>query len=190
MASEDELKNKIQTYDWDKLTVLWQQIQDDDTPEWKSGKALEYFILRAFELEGAEVRYPFSVPTSTLASYNKGNDLEQIDGVVYVNGLACLVECKDYQKAINFEPIAKLRSQLMRRPSTTIASIFSIEGFTESASILLDFIYPQTILAWEKNQIDCCLREKFFCKALTKKYQRAIEFGTYNFFAVDEENLL
>jgi len=98
----------------------------------------------------------------------KRNDLEQIDGVVYVNGLACLVECKDYQKAINFEPIAKLRSQLMRRPSTTIASIFSIEGFTEPASILLDFIHPQTILAWEKNQIGYCLREKFSVKPSLK----------------------
>jgi hypothetical protein len=190
MPSENDLKNKVQTYGWVELKTLWQNIQEGNTPDWASGKALEYFILRAFELEGAEVRYPFSIPINTLASYTKGNDLEQIDGVIYVNGLSCLIECKDKGNAINFEPIAKLRSQLMRRPSATIASIFSMEGFTEPASILLDFIHPQTILAWEKNQIESCLRERFFCQALTKKYQKAIEFGTYNFYVVDEENLL
>ncbi len=44
--------------------------------------------------------------------------------------------------SVNFEPIAKLRSQLMRRPSSAIASLFSMGGFTEPALSLLNFIYP------------------------------------------------
>ena len=40
------------------------------------------------------------------------DEVEQIDGIVYAEGLACLVESKDQIKAVNFEPIAKLRNQL------------------------------------------------------------------------------
>jgi hypothetical protein len=146
---------------------------------------LEYFILRAFELEGAEVRYPYSVPLNRISTQNSQRDMEQIDGVVYTQGIACLIECKDYKEAINFEPIAKLRSQLMRRPSSTIASIFSLSGFTEPALMLLNFIQPQTILAWEKDEITYCLEKRSFCNALVRKYYKAIELGTYNFSAIE-----
>ena len=84
MPSEEENKNKIQTYDWDELETLWQEIQNKNTPDWATGKALEYFILRAFELEKAVVRYPYSVST-----------VEQIDGVIYTENIACIIECKD-----------------------------------------------------------------------------------------------
>lgn len=166
MPSEKDLKNRIQTYGWTELEILWQQIQEGNTPDWASGKALEYFILRAFELEKAEVRYPYSV----------GN-VEQIDGVVYFENIACLIECKNCTDPINFEPIAKLRSQLMRRPVTTIGSIFSISGITQPALKLLDTIQPQTILIWEQAEIHYCLENKNFCASLIKKYRAEIEFG-------------
>ncbi len=37
------------------LLVLWRQIQDKNTPGWGPGKALEYLVLRAFQIEGATV---------------------------------------------------------------------------------------------------------------------------------------
>ena len=167
MASEEELKNKIQSYDWPELEKLWKKIQEGTTG-WGSGKALEYFILRAFELEQAVVRYPYSV-----------SNIEQIDGVIYIENIACIIECKDTSIPLNFEPIAKLRSQLMRRPSAVIGSIFSMSGITQPALKLLDTIQPQTILIWEKVEIDCCLKNKSFCTSLIKKYRAEIEYGGY-----------
>jgi hypothetical protein len=189
MTTESEYKTKIQTYSALELPDLWQNIQEGNTQDWAAGKAFEYLILRAFELEKAEVRYPYSVPMSTISSSNSNRDMEQIDGVVYTQGVACLVECKDYTAAINFEPIAKLRSQLMRRPSATIASIFSMAGFTDPALTLLNFIHPQTILAWEKDEITYCLEKENFCNSLVKKYRKAIELGTYNFSAIEGDLL-
>lgn len=188
--TELECKELIQTYKWKSLRELWQGIQEGNTPDWEKGKALEYFILRAFELERADVRYPYSVPLNSISTHNSQKDMEQIDGVVYFQGIGCLLECKDYKEAINFEPIAKLRSQLMRRPSSVIASIFSMSGFTEPALMLLNFIQPQTILAWQQDEIEHCLNHKSFCNSLVKKYHKAVELGTYNFSIINEEELL
>ena len=182
MASEEDFKRKIQTYEWYDLCYLWQDIDDRSTAlDWANGKALEYFIIRAFELEGAEVRYPHTVSIDSLELGGDKNALEQIDGTVYSNGIACIVECKDTEDKVNFEPIAKMRSQLMRRPSATIGSIFSIKGFTRPAMTLLDFIHPQTILAWERDDIEFSLKNKSFCDSLKRKYRRAVEEADYNF---------
>jgi hypothetical protein len=77
---------------------------------WDEGKALEYLVLRAFQLDGAEVAWPYTVKV-------KDRIVEQIDGVMYVDSLACLIECKDTSQEVNIEAIAKLRNQLLRRPA-------------------------------------------------------------------------
>ena len=174
MASAEEYEKRIQAYDnWDKLTTFWQEIQNKSTPDWDAGKALEYFILRAFELEKAVVRYPYSV-----------SNVEQIDGVIYIENIACIIECKDTIAPLNFEPIAKLRSQLMRRPSAVIGSLFSLSGFTIPALSLLSSIQPQTLLLWENDEIDYCLKNKTFCTTLIKKYHAEIEYGGYSRYNV------
>lgn len=173
MASEAEYKNKIQSYDWIKLEELWQQIQERNTPNFESGKALEYLILRMFELEKAEVCYPYSV-----------SNVEQIDGVIYTQNIACIIECKDKVEPLNFEPIAKLRSQLMRHPISVIGSLFSMSGITQPALKLLDTIQPQTILIWEKAEINYCLKNKDFCTTLLKKYRAEVEYGGYGRYNV------
>jgi len=185
MATKSQLENesRIRAYkNWEQLRALWQDIQEDNTlSDWQSGKAFEYFIIRAFELEvsSKQVRYPYGVSMNVISPKENNKDLEQIDGCVYVEGVSCLIECKDYRKKIDFEPIAKLRNQLMRRPSGTIASIFNMEGFTEPAMMLLNFIYPQTILVWEKDEIEYCLNEESFSKGLIEKYRKAVEEGKY-----------
>jgi hypothetical protein len=170
-----QYQQRIQSYDLAQLRDLWQTIQERNTPNWAAGKALEYLIIRGFELENAQVRYPYTVEDF------EGNIIEQIDGVVYAENVACLIECKDTEKPINFEAIAKLRNQLMRRPSATIASIFSMGGFTEPALSLLRFIHPQTVLAWERHEITYCLENRKFCASLIKKYRTAIERGDYKY---------
>lgn len=101
MPTALEYERRITCYDWDELLMLWNQIQLGDTPDWESGKAMEYLVLRAFHLEGAEVIYPYSVVIEE-------EELEQIDGAIYSNGLACLIECKDVAERVNIEPLAKM----------------------------------------------------------------------------------
>lgn len=170
MATGKEYKAKIANYNWDDLIQLWSEIESGDTPGWDTGKALEYLILRAFELDGAEVTWPYSVRVD-------GDELEQIDGVVYSEALACIIECKDSSTKVNIEPIAKLRNQLLRRPATTIGSVFSRNGFTEAAITLARFVSPQTILLWGGEEINYSLQNKSTSRSLIKKYRYCIEYG-------------
>ena len=58
------------------------------TPDWDSGKAFEYLILRAFELEGASVQYPYRISM-------QDEIVEQIDGAIHADGISAIVESKD-----------------------------------------------------------------------------------------------
>jgi|GEM_PF-1139484 hypothetical protein len=130
------------------LYAFWQRLRVGGLePEWEEGKAFEYLILRAFELEGARVEWPFSVR-------HEGLELEQIDGAVFLDGLYCLVEAKDRNEPANFEPIAKLRAQLQRRPSFVIGMVFSRRGFTPPAKSLTRMATPQNVLLWEGAELE------------------------------------
>ena len=170
MAGEDEYRARIREYDGDGLLDLWRSVEAGDTPDWEPGKAFEYLVLRAFQIEKAEVRWPYSVRQG-------GEQIEQIDGVVYAEGLACVLESKDYAKAVNVEPIAKLRNQLLRRPVSTIGIVFSRNGFTSPAKTLAQFISPQTILLWEGREVEYALCNRCFRKALRRKHRFAVEEG-------------
>lgn len=74
--------NKIQKLDWAGLRSLWVRIIAGSTPGWKSGKAIEHLVLRAFELDGAVVAWPYTVQM-------RGAEIEQIDGAIYCGGLSC-----------------------------------------------------------------------------------------------------
>ncbi|MEW6125787.1 MAG: restriction endonuclease [Acidobacteriota bacterium] len=170
MLQEKTYEKKIMKYGWEALLGLWEAVKEGKTPGWKAGKAFEYLVIRAFQLDKADVRYPYSVRLD-------GDELEQIDGVVYYDGIACLIECKDQNTSINIEPIAKLRNQLLRRPGQVIGCVFSREGFTAPAVTLAMFTAPQTILLWTGEEIDYCLRKHFICRALISKYRNCIEKG-------------
>jgi hypothetical protein len=193
MVSETDYENyekKISQYDCDNLLNLWMSIEAGNTPGWAPGKAFEYLVLRAFQLEGAEVRWPYSVRID-------GGEIEQIDGVVYFffllflliklfflkekfgysDGLACLIECKDESKEVNVDPIAKLRNQLLRRPGAAIGIIFSRSGFTKPAVTLAKFVAPQTILLWPGDEVDYALRRRYMRKGLVAKFRYCIEYG-------------
>ncbi len=164
------------------LLRLWQSIQKGNTREWEAGKAFEYLVLRAFELEGAEVRWPYSVPLEEA-------ELEQIDGVIYSDGLACLVECKDIAEPINVEAIAKLRNQLLRRPAATVASIFSRSGFTSPAVTLARFMAPQTILLWPGYEVEFALQNRCMRRGLEAKYRHCVEQGFPNYDILELRSL-
>ena len=137
---------------------------------WARGKAFEHIILQAFALEGAEVRWPFEVRY-------QGQTLEQIDGVVYSSGLACLIEAKDYSEPINVESVAKMRNQLMRRPAGTFGIIFAKNGFTEPAKALIRWNTPLNVLLWEYAELRQAITDVAMRRALTTKYSFAVEQG-------------
>ena len=137
---------------------------------WARGKAFEHIILRGFALEGAEVRWPFEVRY-------QGQALEQIDGVIYSDGLACLIEAKDYSEPINVEAVAKMRNQLMRRPAGTFGIVFARSGFTEPAKALIRWNAPLNVLLWEYPELRQAIRDGAMRRALTTKYNFAIEQG-------------
>jgi hypothetical protein len=121
-----DYERMILSLQWDGLRTLWDNIENRSTPGWDAGRAFEYLVLRAFQLDGAEVKWPYSV---TLFD----EVVEQIDGAVHCVGLSCLVESKDFaDKTVDITPIAKLRNQLLRRPAGTVGLIFSRTGFTLS----------------------------------------------------------
>lgn len=139
-------------------------------PGWSSGKAFEHIILRGFEIEGAEVTWPFNVQLI-------GETIEQIDGAIYYQGLSCLVESKDYDEPINVEPIAKLRNQLTRRPPGTIGLVFARSGFTEPAKLSTRIMNPLQILLWAYEELEEAVHNQTLCRALITKYRIGVEYG-------------
>jgi hypothetical protein len=175
MPTADEYKDMAQALDRAGLINLWDQIEARNTPGWEDGKAFEYLILRAFELEQAVVKYPYSVDMFDEL-------IEQIDGAVHADGISALVESKDFEnRKVNIEPIAKMRNQLLRRPSSTIGMLFSRTGITEPARTLSQFLSPQTILIWDGPEIKHALDNGVFRPALIVKYRTAVHRGQMDF---------
>ena len=177
---EDENATKISALDRAGLLGLWGQIEAGDTPDWASGKAFEYLVLRALELDGATIRWPYSVSF-------EGDLVEQIDGVAYANGLCCLIESKHYAGKVNIEPIAKLRNQLGRRPAATIGAVFSYGGFTTPARTLARYVAPQTILLWNGPEVKYALTKQKMVSGLRLKYRYAVEQGLPEFNLLEAE---
>jgi hypothetical protein len=169
---------RVRRLDWQGLRDLWAKIQSGTT-RWGTGKALEHLVLRAFELSGAAVRWPFDVPLA-------GETVEQIDGAIHLDGLSCLVECKDTASPMNVEPIAKLRNQLLRRHSGAVGLVFSRSGFTPPAQTLAQFVAPQAVLLWNGGEIAYLLEQEDFASALRQKYRYCVETGVPDFDTREE----
>lgn len=178
--TEVELKDAIRELEWEDLLHIWQERRKPEQQEkWGKGKFFEYAIIRAFELEGAEVKYPFNVPFPQ--SVNDGKEVEeQIDGIIYEKGLTVLAESKDYdEKNIDIEPLAKLQVRLIRRPSPVIGCIFTATDFTLPAQVLIESLMPHTILLWNSEDIEYCLKNHCFREGLRMKYRSVIENGNH-----------
>jgi hypothetical protein len=170
----DPYVNRIRKLDWPRLIDLWDRSAAGAVRGWPAGKALEYLVLRAFELEGTEVTWPFEVEMN-------GSVVEQIDGAMHSDGLSCLLECKDTAVAVNVEPIAKLRNQLLRRPSPAVGLLISRSGFTGPALTLAQFLAPQTILLWNGDEMRHWLERKNLTKAFHRKYRQCVERGIVDY---------
>ena len=177
---DEDYVGRIQQMGWPELRELWNAILSGETPGWAPGKAMEYVVLRAFDLAGAKVTWPYDVEIA-------GETAEQIDGAVHLDGLSCLVETKDTADPINVQPIAKLRNQLLRRHAGAVGLLFSRSGFTPPAQTLAQFLAPQTILLWSGEEIGYVLQRESIRTALITKYRYCIETGLPGFDTRVEE---
>jgi hypothetical protein len=171
-----ELQLEIRKLDWNDLERLFTKRKDQEIrDEWGEGKFFEYAIIRAFELEGADVRYSYNVPFFQLDKDNR--IVEQIDGVVYIDGLTAVIESKDYSSKnnVDIEPLAKLQVRLKRRPPQVIGCLFTASDFTWPAQALIETLMPQTILLWNKNDIEHCFKYHCFINGLKLKYKSVVE---------------
>jgi hypothetical protein len=182
MPTAAEYEAQIALLNWDGLRTLWSAIERRGTPGWEAGKALEYLVIRAFQLDGALVRWPYSV-------HLFGEEVEEIDGAVHCVGLSCLVESKDLVEKVAIGPIAKLRNQLLRRPAGTVGLMFSRTGFTDQARYLAHFALPQPILLWSGWEIAHALAQARFCEFLGRKYRACVEDGLPD-YSIGEEEIL
>lgn len=175
MPASKELEAKIQALNWPGLQRLWASVKRGDTPDWEAGRAFEYLVLRAFEVEHTEeepvgVRYPYEVNLFD-------EKVEEIDGAVHLPGISFLVESKDWKDNVPIGPIAKMRNQLLRRPSGTVGVLFSQRGFTSSAVALAHFTLPQAVLLWTGPELDLALEGRTMARYLRLKYRICIEDG-------------
>ena len=99
MSAGEKYRKRIRKLRRPGLLRLWRQIEAGHTPGWPAGTAFEYLVIRAFEIERAAVQYPYEIRITS-------QKIEQMDGAVYTNGLACLVESKDSGKAKDYDHIA------------------------------------------------------------------------------------
>jgi len=166
---------KIRRLDTAQLVRMLQNIRNGNpVAGWARGMAFEHIVLRAFEIEQAEVVWPYNV------EYNVGGAtvvLEQIDGVVRCDGVSYLVESKDHRESQNIEPIAKLRTQLSRRPAGTMGIVFARGGFSQPAKLLTRMMSPLQILLWEFDELEYTVQSAKMCPALRVKLRWAVESG-------------
>lgn len=171
MVTPPKYEQWIRVLDWHGIQQMWRSLQSGRIPGWEPGKVFEYVILRAFELDGAAVRWPYTVSAH-------GQIVEQIDGAVHAGNLWCLVEAKNTARAVSFDAVAKLRQHLSRRPPGVLGLLFSRSGFTDPAITLARFQAPQNILLWSGNDLTIALDKRTMVRALDVKYRYAVEEGT------------
>ncbi len=180
MEADEKYKDWIRAFeDLESLKGLWFKIKALEPNGLPSGKAFEYMVLRAFELDGekrATVEYPYTV------SLFDEQVVEQIDGFISVpgSGIYAMAESKDQLDNVSITPIYKLRSQLARRPSNIIGCFFSKSDYTNPAKLLSHFLFPQTILLWSRRDIDFCFEHAYFVQAMEIKYRFALKEGITN----------
>ena len=88
---EKEKQQIIQNMGWDELAKTWKiRKRREIELAWGKGKFFEYAIIRAFETEGAQVRYPYNVPSLHFDIDGK-KIMEQIDGTIYIDGLSIIM---------------------------------------------------------------------------------------------------
>ena len=152
----------------------------DNLPGWPPGRALEYLVLRAFQLEGAEVTWPYDVRRNGLL-------LEQVDGAVHCDGISCLIETKAHSEPIEFLAISRMKARLLRRPRTVIGAVFGTGDFSPAAILLTENLPPPDVLLWQGRELAWALGRQAMREGLRRKMRYAVEQGFADFNLARQE---
>ncbi|MFL5354553.1 hypothetical protein [Archangium sp.] len=177
-----EYQRRVLALGHEGLLELWTGLREGRSPpDWPAGILLEYLVLRAFQLEGAEVIWPYRVQQDGLL-------LEQIDGALYFDGVSCLVEFKDVTRPVDTVAIVKLKAQLLRRPRATIGALFNTGEFSQVATSLMRMMPPPDVLLWTGDEIDLALRGRRLLKGMRAKLRHAVEMGSAELNLLDRSD--
>ncbi|HEX6747905.1 MAG TPA: hypothetical protein VF092_11495 [Longimicrobium sp.] len=160
---------------WERADLIrvWQEIKSQaDVAARPPGKAFEYLVVRAFELEGLAVRWPFQVTYP-----HRFGTMEQLDGVVYLGERTFLIESKNLAEPATIEVIAKLRFRLEARPPGTMGVLFSVQNFTFPTEVFAQFASPLNVLLWSSKDLDHALTHGTMVAGLRRKLEYATERG-------------
>lgn len=75
---------------------------------------------------------------------------------------------------VSFEDIAKLYGRLLYRMPSAYGLFVSRNGFSPSAAELIYVMHPHNVILWNFDDIEECLKEHKFLKALKYKFQYAL----------------
>jgi len=168
-----ERKAKAQAWNKQELLRRWDLVKQGSTSEgWGTGLEFEYVVIRAFEREGATVKWPYGVTYP-----QKFGTMEQIDGLVYAGERAFLIESKDLPPSASIEAVAKLRFRLEGRPPGTMAILFSTSDFSQPTEIFTQFASPLNVLLWSKSDVDVALTHGSMKEGLKRKLEYATAEG-------------
>lgn len=168
----DMMMNAASGWDRDKLLSLWSEIRQGDASDWPAGKKFEYLVIRAFQLEGIAVRWPYLVTLKGTAGV-----MEQFDGAIHLEARTFLIESKNLSDSAAIEALAKLRFRLERRPPGTMGLLFSVSGFSLPAETFAQYATPMNVLLWSGGDVDYALPKGRMVQGLEDKMRHAIEFG-------------
>lgn len=148
-------------------------VAEKDPPNWDGGQAFEFMMLRFFELDGAEVTYPYG-PIVGLDGMT-----QETDGFIYTDKVRCLVESKDWSSPVKMSTVAKLKDRMLHRNTQLIGCIFcSRNGFSKSA-LSAAFLEQSryNILLWGSDEINALIQgpRGNFVEALHTKYRYSLE---------------
>jgi hypothetical protein len=170
MVGEERYVARIRALGKPELVDLWNKLVLATPVEgWEPGRALEHVVLRAFELEGAEVVWPYR------------NAREQVDGAVYVDGRMHLLESKDWSRLVDATPVARMKMMLEHRPHGVAGMIFSRGGFTEAAKYEVEFNPARNILLWRGSELSLALESSMMCAGLRIKWRHAMQHGNMDY---------
>jgi hypothetical protein len=171
---EEQYRDRVLALNLAGLLKMWAAIKrGTPLPGWPRGKALEYLILRAFQLEGVEVTWPYRV----YRQQQPQQQVEEIDGTAHFDGLTCLVECKDRARPTDITPIVKLKAQIMRRTRQTMGAVFSVNRFAPGALSLVEMLPPADVVLWQGPEIERALSKRWLCEGTRRKLRYAAKEG-------------
>ena len=153
---------RAEAMEWPALGTHWNEIITGTAWGWHKGKALEHLVIRGFKLSGLTADDPYDVPS-------EGTPIEQIDGLVFLEAIPFLIECKDTKIAANRTPISQLRDQLLHRPPITMGCFFATGGFTGPALAFADSCGSPRVTLWSRSDVKDGLESTDFGAVLRRK---------------------